>query len=146
MDLGETGWGVYSGSSWLSTGAGEELLWIRWWTFGFWRQGVTYFTYDFCCYITYLVTLQLLTSKKWKQVFTGSRATPTAFVVNTSLCSSGVNSDLWSRGHTELQIAHRVQVIRHDIYCMRRGRKKRKETAGHRTQRPRILLLQVHEL
>jgi hypothetical protein len=26
MDLGETGWGVYSGSSWLSTGAGEELL------------------------------------------------------------------------------------------------------------------------
>jgi hypothetical protein len=35
MDLGEIG------SSWLRIGTGGGLLWIRWWTFGFWRHGVS---------------------------------------------------------------------------------------------------------
>jgi hypothetical protein len=33
-DLGETGWVVWSGFSWLRIGAGGWLLWTRWWTFG----------------------------------------------------------------------------------------------------------------
>jgi hypothetical protein len=34
-------WGVWIGSSWLGTGTGGELLWVRWWTFGFLRHGVS---------------------------------------------------------------------------------------------------------
>jgi hypothetical protein len=41
MDLREMGWGMLSGSSWLRIGTGDGLLWIRWWTFGFWRHGVS---------------------------------------------------------------------------------------------------------
>jgi hypothetical protein len=43
MDLGEIGWGwggVWSGFTWLRLGTVGGLLWIRWWTFGFWRHGV----------------------------------------------------------------------------------------------------------
>jgi hypothetical protein len=29
IDLGETGWGMYSGFSWLRIGSGGGLLWIR---------------------------------------------------------------------------------------------------------------------
>jgi hypothetical protein len=42
MDLREIGWGVYNWSSWLRIGAGSRLLWIRWWTCGFWGHGVSY--------------------------------------------------------------------------------------------------------
>jgi hypothetical protein len=40
--LGRLAWGVKIGSSWLRTGTGGGPLWIRWWTFGFWRHGVSY--------------------------------------------------------------------------------------------------------
>jgi hypothetical protein len=42
MDLRETGWGVWIWFDWLKTGTGGELLWMRWWTFGFQREGVSY--------------------------------------------------------------------------------------------------------
>jgi hypothetical protein len=32
MDLGEIGWEDVQRGQWL--------LWMRWWTFGFWRHGV----------------------------------------------------------------------------------------------------------
>jgi hypothetical protein len=35
--------GVWSGFSWLRIGTVGGLLWMRWWTFGFWRHGVSYF-------------------------------------------------------------------------------------------------------
>jgi hypothetical protein len=34
--------GVWIGFSWLRIGTCVRLLWIRWWTFGFWRYGVSY--------------------------------------------------------------------------------------------------------
>jgi hypothetical protein len=42
MDLREIDWGVWSGFSWLRIGTVGGLLWMRWWTFGFWRHGVSY--------------------------------------------------------------------------------------------------------
>jgi hypothetical protein len=33
---------VWSGFNWLRIEAGGGLLWIRWWTFGFWRQWFSY--------------------------------------------------------------------------------------------------------
>jgi hypothetical protein len=42
MDLGEICWGVLSGFSWLRIGTVGGLLWVRWWTFGFWRHWVSY--------------------------------------------------------------------------------------------------------
>jgi hypothetical protein len=41
MDLREIGFGVWIGSGWLRTGTGGGLLWVRWWTFGFLRHGVS---------------------------------------------------------------------------------------------------------
>jgi hypothetical protein len=41
MDLMEIGLGVWIGFSWLSTGAGGRMLWVRWWTFWFLRHGVS---------------------------------------------------------------------------------------------------------
>jgi hypothetical protein len=38
--LGRLAGGVYSGSSWLRIGTVGGILWIGWWTFGFWRHGV----------------------------------------------------------------------------------------------------------
>jgi hypothetical protein len=35
MDLAEVGWGDVTGLVWLRIGTGGELLWIRYWTFGF---------------------------------------------------------------------------------------------------------------
>jgi hypothetical protein len=35
MDIGEVGWGDWTGLVWLRIGTGGELLWIRYWTFGF---------------------------------------------------------------------------------------------------------------
>jgi hypothetical protein len=40
MDLKEIGWGVWSGFTWLRRGTVGRLLWMRWWTFGFWYHGV----------------------------------------------------------------------------------------------------------
>jgi hypothetical protein len=40
-DLWEIGWGVWSGFTWLRTGIVGGLLWMRWWTFGFWLHGVS---------------------------------------------------------------------------------------------------------
>jgi hypothetical protein len=42
MDLTEIGWRLWSGFTWLRIGTGGGLLWMRWWTFGFWRHGVSY--------------------------------------------------------------------------------------------------------
>jgi hypothetical protein len=42
MDLREIGWGVWIGFDWLRIGTGGELLWMRWWTFGFLRHGVSF--------------------------------------------------------------------------------------------------------
>jgi hypothetical protein len=41
MDLEEIGWGVWSGFTWLRIGTVGGLLWMRWWTFVFWRHGVS---------------------------------------------------------------------------------------------------------
>jgi hypothetical protein len=35
------GWGVWSGFTWLRTGTVGGLLWMRWWTPGFWRHVVS---------------------------------------------------------------------------------------------------------
>jgi hypothetical protein len=43
-----TGRGLWSGFTWLRIGTVGGLLWMRWWTFGFWCQGVrdtVYFAY-----------------------------------------------------------------------------------------------------
>jgi hypothetical protein len=60
MDLGETGWGggVWSGFNWLRTGAGGWLLWMRWWTFGFWRHGVS------CCTVSVQSTVKCSECRK----------------------------------------------------------------------------------
>jgi hypothetical protein len=42
MDLGEIGWGVWSGFTWLRIEIVGGLLWMRWWTFGFWHHGVSW--------------------------------------------------------------------------------------------------------
>jgi hypothetical protein len=42
MDLREIGWGVWSGFTWLRIGIAGGLLWMRWWTFGFWCHGVSW--------------------------------------------------------------------------------------------------------
>jgi hypothetical protein len=41
MDLREIGWGVWSGFTWLRIGIVDGLLWMRWWTFGFWCHAVS---------------------------------------------------------------------------------------------------------
>jgi hypothetical protein len=41
MDLRKIGVGVWIGFDWLRTGIGGWLLWMRWWTFGFLRNGVS---------------------------------------------------------------------------------------------------------
>jgi hypothetical protein len=41
MDLEEIRWRVWSGFAWLRIGTVGGLLWMRWWTFGFWRHGVS---------------------------------------------------------------------------------------------------------
>jgi hypothetical protein len=33
---------VWSGFTWLRIGTVGGLLWMRWWTLGFWRHGVSY--------------------------------------------------------------------------------------------------------
>jgi hypothetical protein len=33
--------GVWSGFTWLRIGTVGGLLWMRWWTLGFWRHGVS---------------------------------------------------------------------------------------------------------
>jgi hypothetical protein len=38
--IGEICWGMWIGFDWLRTTIGGELLWMRWWTLGFWRHGV----------------------------------------------------------------------------------------------------------
>jgi hypothetical protein len=41
MNLGEIGWGMWSGFSWLRIGTSGRLLWTRWWIFRFWRHVVS---------------------------------------------------------------------------------------------------------
>jgi hypothetical protein len=41
LDLREIGWGVWSGFTWPRIGTAGGLSWMRWWTFGFWRHGVS---------------------------------------------------------------------------------------------------------
>jgi hypothetical protein len=42
MDLGDIVWGgLWSGFTWLRIGTVGWLLWMRRWTFGFWRRGVS---------------------------------------------------------------------------------------------------------
>jgi hypothetical protein len=53
MDLRETGWGGWIGSDWLRIETGGELLWIRWWTFGFLRHGISYLHTIYLHYATF---------------------------------------------------------------------------------------------
>jgi hypothetical protein len=39
--LGRLAWGVWIGFDYLRTGTGGGLLWMRWWTFGFLRHGIS---------------------------------------------------------------------------------------------------------
>jgi hypothetical protein len=43
--------GLWSGFTWLTIGIAGGLLWMRWWTFGFWRHGVSYVAAIFCVYL-----------------------------------------------------------------------------------------------
>jgi hypothetical protein len=45
MDPREFVGGVWSGFTWLRIGIAGGLLWVRWWTFGFWRHGVSLISY-----------------------------------------------------------------------------------------------------
>jgi hypothetical protein len=38
--------GGWSGFAWLRIGTGGGLLWMRWWTPGFWRHAVSYFQHS----------------------------------------------------------------------------------------------------
>jgi hypothetical protein len=40
---------VWSGSTWLRIGTGGGLLWMRWWTLGFWCQGVSWLLNHYNC-------------------------------------------------------------------------------------------------
>jgi hypothetical protein len=42
---------MLSGFNWLRIGASGGLLWVRWWTFGFWRHGVNYILRADLCYL-----------------------------------------------------------------------------------------------
>jgi hypothetical protein len=42
MDLREIGWGSVDWIHLLRIVTDGELLWIRWWTFGCWRHGISY--------------------------------------------------------------------------------------------------------
>jgi hypothetical protein len=39
--LGRLAWGLWIGFDWLRRGTGDGLLWVRWWTFGLLRHGVS---------------------------------------------------------------------------------------------------------
>jgi hypothetical protein len=54
MDVGEIGWGMWSGFTWLRIGTVGGLLWMRWWTFGFWRHRVSQSVSQFVQYISWL--------------------------------------------------------------------------------------------
>jgi hypothetical protein len=41
MHLREIDLGVWIGFDWLRIGTGGGLLWVRWWTFGFLRHGIS---------------------------------------------------------------------------------------------------------
>jgi hypothetical protein len=42
-------WGEWCGFNWLKIEVGGGLLWMRWWTFGFWRRGVSCIIFH--CYV-----------------------------------------------------------------------------------------------
>jgi hypothetical protein len=43
MDLREIGWGAWTGLIWLGIGTGGWLLWMRLWTFGFYKiRGISW--------------------------------------------------------------------------------------------------------
>jgi hypothetical protein len=42
-------WRVWTGFDWLRTGIGGGLLWVRWWTFGFLRHGVSFYRNQATC-------------------------------------------------------------------------------------------------
>jgi hypothetical protein len=44
MDLRERAWGVWIGFDRLRIGTSGGLLWVRWWTFGFLRHGVRFWS------------------------------------------------------------------------------------------------------
>jgi hypothetical protein len=44
-------WGVWSGFTWLRIGAVGGLLWMRWWTFGFWRHGASKLVFVLTIYL-----------------------------------------------------------------------------------------------
>jgi hypothetical protein len=41
VDLREIGWGVWSGFICLRIGTVGGMLWMRWWTLGFWSHRVS---------------------------------------------------------------------------------------------------------
>jgi hypothetical protein len=41
MDLREISWGMWNVFTWLRIWIVGGLLWMRWWTFGFGRHGVS---------------------------------------------------------------------------------------------------------
>jgi hypothetical protein len=41
---------VWSGFTWLRIGIVSGLLWMRWWTFGFWRHGVSWYVCRHKCF------------------------------------------------------------------------------------------------
>jgi hypothetical protein len=61
MDLREIGWGgVWSGFTWLRIGNVGGVLWMRWWTFGFWRHAVSHFCTGFSSFFQEVFILSLI--------------------------------------------------------------------------------------
>jgi hypothetical protein len=59
--LGRLAWGVgWIGFDWLRTGTGGGLLWVRWWTFGFLRHGVSLFFFWLYSHVWTLASLIIL--------------------------------------------------------------------------------------
>jgi hypothetical protein len=56
--LGRLAWGVWIGFEWLRTGTGGGLLWVRWWTFGFLRHGVSKLVCWFLCQSSPLISIR----------------------------------------------------------------------------------------
>jgi hypothetical protein len=66
MDLREIAWGVWIGFTWLRIGIVGGLLWMRWWTFGFWRHGVSWLVNHILRYLRKKKEQSCILLRKWR--------------------------------------------------------------------------------
>jgi hypothetical protein len=66
MYLQEVEWGAWAGFSWLRTGAGGGILWMRWWTFLFHKiGGISWLAEDLLAFQEGLRSMALASSGGW---------------------------------------------------------------------------------